>query len=206
MLGRREAQGEGEMATQERLLDIDAVSELLRQPEFADKRFYMIDGEIFEMSPVKRVYSRLSNRINMYLGMFVLERDLGEVHTELGFYPDDDRRTMLAPDVAFVSHARLSQQPEDGFLSVMPDLTVEIASPSDSLAQLRRKAAIYLGNGSRLVWIVLPAEKGVDVCRAVDGARLDVEFIGQDGALSGEDVLPGFELEVSRLFPLSAES
>ena len=33
------------MATQERLLDIDAVSELIRQPEYADKRFYMIDGE-----------------------------------------------------------------------------------------------------------------------------------------------------------------
>ena len=36
------------MATQERLLDIDAVTELMRQPEFADKRFYMIDGEIIE--------------------------------------------------------------------------------------------------------------------------------------------------------------
>ncbi len=188
------------MATQERLLDIDAVSELIRQPEFADKRFYLMGGEIFEMSPVQRVHSRLANRIGMFLGMFVEEQDLGEVHVELGFHPPGDRYTLLAPDVAYVSHARLSQQPENGFLSIMPELAVEIASPNDSLAQLRRKASIYLDNGSRVVWIVLPSQRGVDVCRSASGARLDIEFVGADGRLSGEDALPGFELELSRLF------
>ena len=83
----------------------------------------------------------------------------------------------------------------------MPELAVEIASPSDSLAQLRRKARIYLDNGSLVVWIVLPSENGVDVCRSASGARLDIEFVGADGSLSGEDALPGFELELSRLFP-----
>ena len=189
------------MATQEQLLDIDAVTELMRQPEFADKRFYLIDGVIYEMSPVKRLHSRIANRISMYLGIFVEERDLGEVHVEHGFHSPGDRSTMLAPDVAFISHARLSGQPEDGFISVMPDLAVEIGSPSDSLAQLRRKASIYLDNGSHVVWIVLPSQRGVDVCRSASGARLDIEFIGADGILLGEDALPGFELELSRLFP-----
>ena len=160
-----------------------------------------MDGVIYELSPVQRVHSRLANRIGMYLGIFVEKHDLGEVHTELGFYRARDRRTMLAPDVAFISHARLSGQPADGFISVMPDLAVEIASPSDSLAQLRRKASFYLDNGATLVWIVLPSQSGVDVCRSADGARLDIEFVGADGKLSGEDALPGFELELSRLFP-----
>ena len=75
------------------------------------------------------------------------------------------------------------------------------ASPGDSLARLRRKAAIYLEKGARLVWIVLPYQRGVDVCRSAVGARLDIEFVGVDGELSGENVLPGFKLEVSRLFP-----
>lgn len=188
------------MATQERLLDIDAVSELMRQPEFADKRFYMIDGEIIEMSPVQRVHSRLASMIDFFLRGYVMSKDLGEVHVEHGFRPPGGRNTMLAPDVAFISHARLSGQPADGFISVMPDLAVEIASPNDSLAQLRRKARIYLDNGSRLVWIVLPSQSGVDVCRSASGARLNIEFVGADGALSGEDALPGFELELSRLF------
>ena len=189
------------MATQERLLDVDTVTELMPQPDFADKRFYMIDGVIFEMSPVNRLHGRLAMLIGTYMTLFVLENELGEVNTEVGYYPGSDRTTLLAPDVAYVSHARLSQQPRDEFLSVMPDLAVEIASPSDSLAQLRRKAAIYLDNGSSLVWIVLPAENGVDVCRSADGARLDIEFVPADGVLSGEDVLPGFELKLSHLFP-----
>ncbi len=189
------------MATQERLLDVDAVSELLRQPEFADMRFYMIDGELFEMSPVNRLHGRLAIRIGSALDTFVEKNRLGEVHVEVGYYVTDERRTLLCPDVAFVSSARISQQPEESFVALMPDLAIEIASPSDSLAQLRRKAAIYLDNGARLVWIVLPAERGVDVCRSAAGARLDIEFVGAAGALSGEEVLPGFELRLSRLFP-----
>lgn len=175
------------MATQERLLDIDSVSELMRQPEFADKRFYLIDGVIYEMPPVKRLHSRIANRISMYLGIFVEERDLGEVHGEIGCYAPRDRSAMLAPDVAFFSHARLSGQPENEFLSVMPDLAVEVASPSNTVAQLRRKARIYLDNGASLVWIVLPSARGVDVCRSADGARLDIEFVSADGTLSGEN-------------------
>ncbi len=192
------------MAIQEQLYTVDSVQELMRTPEYNHRRFYLINGGLFEMSPVKRVHSRLANRIGMFLGMFLEDTDLGEAHVELGFYPASDRTTLLAPDVAYVSHARLSHQPEDGFLSIMPDLAVEIASPSDSLSQLRRKAQIYLDNGSSLVWIVLPAETGVDVCRAAAGARLDIEFVGADGKLSGEEILPGFELEITKLFPPSA--
>ena len=192
------------MAIQEQLHTVDSVQDLMRTPEYNRRRFYLIDGRLIEMSPVQRVHSRLANRIGMFLGMFLEDTDLGEAHTELGFHPPGDRTTLLAPDAAYVSHARLSHQPEDGFLSIMPDLAVEIASSSDSLAQLRRKAQIYLDNGSSLVWIVLPAEKGVDVCRAA-GSRLDIEFVGADGKLSGEEILPGFELEMTKLFPPIAE-
>jgi len=194
------------MAIQQQLHTVDSVQHLLRTPEYNRRRFYLIDGVMFEMSPVQRIHSRLANRIGMFLGIFLEEHDLGEAHTELGVYPADDSSTLLAPDVAFVSHARLRHQPDDGFLSVMPDLAVEIASPGDSLAQLRRKAQIYLDSGSLLVWIVLPSEKGVDVCRSAEGLRLDIEFVGQDGVLSGEDVLPGFELALTKLFPVGEAS
>ena len=189
------------MVIRQQLHTVDSVRHLARTPEYNRRRFYLINGELFEMSPVQRIHSRLASRIDRIIGLFVEEHDLGETHVELGFYTAGDRTTLLAPDVAFVSAARLHDQPEDGFLSIMPDLAVEIASPSDSLAQLRRKAAVYLENGGNLVWIVLPAEKGVDVCRSADGARLDIEFVGADGALCGEDVLPGFALKLSRLFP-----
>lgn len=182
-----------------------SVAEVIVQPdcptELTDRRWYMIAGEVFEMSPVNRVHGWLSVRISYYLTHFVIERDLGEVHVEVGYSPPDDPTTVLAPDVAFISKARLSRAPDTGFVPFLPDLAVEVVSPSNSIRSIRRKAAIYLDNGTRLVWIVLPDQRGVDVCRSAVGARLDIEFVDADGLLSGEEVLPGFELALSRLFP-----
>ena len=89
------------MAIQEQLHTVDSVQDLLRTPEYNRRRFYLIDGVMFEMSPVKRIHSRLANRIGMFFGIFLEEHDLGEAHTELGFYPSGDRSTVLAPDAAF---------------------------------------------------------------------------------------------------------
>ena len=191
------------MATQERTLDIDAVLELQAQPFFADKRFYVIDGEIFEMSPANRWQGWITARLGKILATFVDDREMGEVHTDVGFYPSDNRRTLLAPDVSFVSGARLVGLPDEPFLPLMPDLAVEVVSPSNTSAQIRRKAGIYLGKGGSLVWIVRPAARGVDVCRAAEGSLFASEFIDSDGILSGEDALPGFEVDVARLFPPS---
>ena len=201
MLRTYAAQGKDIMAIQEQLHTVDTVWDLAHAPENDNKRFYLIDGELFEMSPANRLHGRLAIRIGAYIMLFADEHGLGEVMVETGYHPPDDCHTLLAPDVSFVSQARISQQPQEKFIPVMPDLAVEIASPTDSLQQMRRKAAIYLDNGTSLVWIVLPAEKGIDVCRSAAGSRLDIEFVRGDGKLSGEDILPGFELEMSRLFP-----
>ena len=205
MLGKMEAQGKSEMVIQQQLHTVDTVWDRAHAPENDSKRFYLIDGELFEMSPANRLHGRLALTVGSMLMRFVEERDLGEVNVEVGYHPTDDRHTLLAPDVAFVSQARISQHPQEKFIALMPDLAVEVVSPSNSIQQIRRKAAIYLDNGTSLVWIVLPADKGVDVCRSVQGSRLDIEFVGQSGVLSGEQALPGFELEMARLFPPEAE-
>ena len=68
------------------------------------------------------------------------------------------------------------------------------------MAQIRRKAAIYLQHGAQLVWIVIPDKQGVEVCRLDEGGEIQSTVIGIDDSLSGESVLPGFALELSRLF------
>ena len=201
-----EAQGKDTMAIQQQLHTVDTVWEMMLQPDYEKKRFYVIDGELFEMSPANRLHGRLAIRIGMFIGIFLEEHNLGEVNAEVGYYAPDDRRTLLAPDVAFVSHARVSQAPEEKFVPLMPDLAIEIVSPSNSLRQIRRKAQIYLDHDASLVWIVRPSEKGVDVCRSAAGSRLGIKSVRGTDILSGEDILPGFELELTRLFPPSAES
>lgn len=195
------------MAIQERLLDIDAVWELARKSDNDDRRFHLIDGELFDFPRARyALQGRLVASLLGYLVGHVERNALGQTLLGVGHYPPEDKYTVLGPAIAFTGNARLPHPLPDGWLPIMPDLAVELAAPGETLGHLRQKAAAYLRHGASLVWIVLPAEKGVDVCRSAAGARLDIEFIGQEGLLSGEDVLPGFELVMSALFPLREEA
>ena len=82
---------------------------------------------------------------------------------------------------------------------MMPDLAVEVLSPSSTLPELRRKAKVYLRYGTALVWLVNPDDKTVEVWRSED-EKTTSETVGQNGALDGEPVLPGFRLELGALF------
>ncbi len=189
------------MATKEKLYTVDDVWELSHRPENHNRRFYLIDGELYWDMPPGGEHGNLAFEIGYRLRAFLEEHDLGKGTVETGYHPPGDRHTLLGPDVAFISRARAPQPFPKDFIPMMPDLAVEIQSPTDTLEEARRKAAVYLANGAALVWIVLPAQQGVDVCRASAGAELDIQFVGADGSLSGEDVLPGFELELKQLFP-----
>lgn len=189
------------MVVQQRLYTVDDVWEFVHQPENDNIHFELIDGELFRMAPPGLEHGDLAVKFAYNIMRFVQEHDLGIVTVETGYHPRDSRVTLLSPDVAFLSKARIPQSDPQKYAPVMPDLAVEILSPSDSLRQIRRKAAIYLDNGTRLLWIVMPKEKGVDVCRAGEGAGLQIDFVGQDGVLYGENVLPGFELDLKLLFP-----
>ncbi len=188
------------MVIEQQLYTANDVWEMVHQ-DGNQNHYDLIDGELFEMPPPVYVHGRLAALIARYIFDFIEEHSLGTATVASGYHPPDNRLTLLSPDVAFLSRAKMSRPLPDKYIPLMPDLAVEILSPSDTLKQVRRKAAVYLHYGTQLVWIVLPTEKGVDVCRSVDGSRLDIEFVGQESSLSGEQVLPGFALELARLFP-----
>lgn len=189
------------MAIQEKLYTVDDVWRLAQQPENELKHFYLIDGELFwDMAPGYR-HGRLEILIGHYLLVYAEEHDLGEVTGEVGYYPAEDRHTLLAPDVAFVRRQAAPHDAHEKFVPRMPDLAVEISSPSNTLAELRRKAAVYLSNGTELVWLVLPGRTGVEVWRVGPDSEPTSEFVTRDGSLTGGQVLPGFSLDLQRLFP-----
>ncbi len=185
----------------DRPLTIDDVCRLQQRLEYKDERFELINGELITMSPVNNLHGILAVDIAYFIKAYTLETEAGTVGTERGFYPAKDRSTLLAPDVSYIRKGRQQDPRAETFIGFMPDLAVEIASPSNTLAELREKAAIYLRNGSRLVWLVLPAQKAVEVCRLAQDGEITIEFIGRKGQLSGDDVLPGFTLELRALFP-----
>lgn len=189
------------MEVKKRLYTVDDVWKLQCQPGNADKNYELITGELIETSPANLFHSWLAPEIADYIRSYARVQDLGYVFVEGGFSPPDDRTTLLAPDVAFVRKERTPLPLPQTFAGFMPDLAVQIMSPNNTLRRLREKAAIYLRNGTRLVWIVIPDQKAIETCRLTEDGAIEVEVIGIDGALSGEDVLPGFKLILRELFP-----
>ena len=188
------------MAIQQRLYTVDDVLELQGWDGERDRKYELINGELREMSPANLLHSWLASRIDRMMGNFADERDLGHSFVEGGFSPPNDRHNLYGPDVAFVSKSRMPNPIPQTFAGFMPDLAVEIASPSNTVAELHGKALIYLSNGTQLVWILYPERASAEVCRLDDEEQLMTETLGADGKLSGEDVLPGFELDLRRLF------
>ena len=187
------------MEVQQRLYDIDDLWRIVCEAD-GDKRYELIEGEIIEMVRPGFLHGRLVTRLGRFLDEFAEDNALGIVTTDAGYHPPGSRITVLSPDVAFITHERVAEPYSQRWAPVMPDLAVEIKSPSNTLAELRRKAAIYLRHGSRLVWIILPDTESVEVHRlGADGER-QCEVIKLESQLSGEEVLPGFRLALSTLF------
>lgn len=188
------------MEVKERVYDVDSFWRFACQPENADKRLELIHGELVEMLQPAEEHGFIAGEIAFHIRLFDSDRKLGILTVEAGYYSEEDRSTVLGPDVAF-RRTDGSTPPQKKWAPTMPDLAVKIKSPSNTLAELRDKAAIYLRRETQLVWIVIPERKGVEVCRLDDKGKMQTEFIGADGALSGESVLPGFALELALLFP-----
>jgi Uma2 family endonuclease len=100
------------------------------------------------------------------------------------------------PDVMFVRKERLNRMPR-GYLRIPPDLVVEVVSPHDIAEEVRRKVEEYRTAGVRLVWVVWPGNRLIDVYTP-DGTSVR---LGENDALSGNDVVPGFRCKVSEVFP-----
>ncbi len=163
--------------------------------------FYLIDGELHEDPMPNWTHGSLALLLGHYLLLHVQPRDLGEVNVEVGYHPTDADDTVLLPDVAYVSHARLEGSFPDSYVPAMPEIAVEIKSPGNSMAQLRRKAEIYLRHGATIVWLVIPERQGVEQWQLDADGEMQHFFFDRQGALHGGTALPGFTLELSLLFP-----
>jgi Uma2 family endonuclease len=105
--------------------------------------------------------------------------------------------TVRAPDVWFVRADRAPAEAADEFFPGSPDLAVEVLSPSDRFGPVVQKARDYLAAGTRLVWVIDPKGRTAAIFHADGSARL----LGEEDALDGEDVLPGFSVTLRDLLP-----
>lgn len=159
----------------------------------------LVHGEIVEKMPTE-AHGKIAALIAHFLLAFVLPRGLkAHVGVEVRHENPHDPYNSRLPDASL----RLSDAPAvtSGAVAQMPDLAVEIQSPTDRPHQMREKALYYLRNGSMLVWLVYIEGSRVEVCTLDENGQLVIQTVGVDGALQGEPVLPGFTLPVRDLFP-----
>jgi Uma2 family endonuclease len=154
-------------------------------------------GELIRMAPPGGEHGQYQGSLYLPLATHVRANGLGIVVVEVGFRLRRDPDTVRGPDISFVSRTRVpSGGAPVGYWELAPDLAVEVISPSESAEDVREKIDEYLTAGSRLVWIVYPRRRSVEIWRA-DGSRVDLR---EGETLSGEDVVPGFTLPVADIF------
>jgi Uma2 family endonuclease len=171
--------------------------ELFAHPEWG--RCELVRGKVKLMSPAGGQHGDIVFKITLRLGVFVESKGLGSLlAADTGFWIARNPDTVRGPDLMFYSTSRI---PSGGFpktyLTVPPDLAVEVVSPTDLFSEVTEKAESYVIAGVRLTWIIDPQRNRAHVYRPNQA----VQTLSDIDTLSGEDVLPGFSLPLKDLFP-----
>ncbi|NEP60223.1 MAG: Uma2 family endonuclease, partial [Symploca sp. SIO2G7] len=90
----------------------------------------------------------------------------------------------------------LTPEEQDRFLPLCPDFVVELMSPSDTLAETREKMGEYMANGAKLGWLINRKKRQVEIYRP----QQEVEILDNPQTVSGEDILPGFVLDMATIW------
>ncbi len=155
-------------------------------------------GELIVMTPTGGETSNRNFEIAVQLGIWNKKYNLGVAFDSSGGFklPNGAERS---PDASWVSKERwnaLTLEQQQKFPPLCPDFVLELLSPTDSLPKTREKMVEYIENNARLGWLINRRNKTVEIYRP----GKDVEILQSPVTLSGEDVLPGFVLELKEIW------
>jgi Uma2 family endonuclease len=167
--------------------------------------FELIDGQHLPKMPTVSGHNRLAKR--MFIALLPFEQaGAGEVFQEATYVlldsPDWVRGSRI-PDVIFISAAKLdafrrsTPDTDNKPFTVVPDIVIEIVSPTDSYTLIRDRVRRYLTDGVRLVWVIDPQTREVAVHTAGSDEQLN---LSGDALLDGGEVLSEFSLKVSEIW------
>ncbi|MEO6845537.1 MAG: Uma2 family endonuclease [Ginsengibacter sp.] len=154
--------------------------------------------QIILMPPKGAITGNYNIKIATQLELWNQQENKGiSFDSSAGFTLPDD--SVFSPDAAWMKIEKwnnVSKEDQQKFAHVCPDFVIELKSPSDNLKYLKNKMHKWIENGCTLAWLINPESKTVFIYRK-DGTVDKVS--GFDKTLSGEDVLPGFKLNLSFL-------
>ena len=177
------------------------------QAEHPEWQMELVDGNILVMGPSDYISEEIGAELIRLLGNWVRPRRLGRVTgSSAGFIlprletedneADVERRNLRAPDVSFVRAERLKISKRD-FVELVPDLMVEIKSKSDRIKPLVEKIQLFLQLGCTVGILIDPDKLTLTVYRL----NQEPIVLQNNDKLTLPDLLPGWELTVSEIWP-----
>jgi Uma2 family endonuclease len=170
-------------------------------PLHQDEALYeVIDGQRVEVPPMSILAVLIASRLAQILGSYATAHDLGMVLVEALFHLPLRKERDRRPDVAFVSYGRWPKSrplPTEGDAwDVVPNLGVEVVSPTDRAEDLLERVEEYFQAGMEVVWVVYPRRR---IVHAYDSLT-QIQVVTRADELDGGEVLPGFRLPLALLF------
>jgi Uma2 family endonuclease len=184
--------------------DLDTLPPAHLDPDAA-KFYEVVDGQIVENPPMGARESILASFLLALIDPIARSSRLGRVVTETLFWIDRASKLKRRPDVAFVSAKRWPMKrpvPGTEAWDVIPDLTVEVISESNSANAVARKIEEYFKAGVSQVWVIYPSTSKIYVYDSP--ARVRILQLGDE--LDGGGVIPGFHVALSTLFEPEEET
>ncbi len=165
-----------------------------------DVRLELIDGEVVELPGAGGYHATLVLHIFDLLRAHIRAHDLGLIYPDnLTYLFQRDPDILRIPDISFISASAVpTDWPPMGYIEVVPSLVIEVVSPSNSAAEIRRRIRDYVGADVSMVWVIWPDDRSVSVYTAT----LDSKELQSDELLDGGTVLPGFSVRVADLFDI----
>jgi Uma2 family endonuclease len=161
------------------------------------ERYEVIDGVRVEREPMGAFETVLASWLCFLLNSFTAGKKLGLAVSEVLFVLNAQRNLRRRPDAAFVSYARWPTpvMARESAWNVVPDLAVEMVSPSNLAEEFDSKITDYFQAGVRLVWVFYPDSGRVYVYQS----PTRVSILERTDTLDGGEVLPGLRLPIEQL-------
>jgi Uma2 family endonuclease len=174
------------------------------EPERATPRgdeplYEVVNGERVEMPPMGAFPGEIASILSQILGPYATQHGLGKVVAEVLFLIDAKTGQQRRPDVAFISKARWPvrrKAPQSAAWDVVPDLAIEVVSPSDRAQDQMDKIHEFFQAGVQRVWVVYPVHWLVHIYESLNQIRV----LTLSDVLDGGPLLPGFQLPLATLF------
>ena len=167
--------------------------------ENPDLRFEIdAEGKLIIMPPTGSLTGEKNSNLIGQIWYWNSKSKLGKVFdSSTGFKLSNG--AIRSPDVSWIAIDRwnsLNDKLKRGFAPIDPDFVIELLSPTDELAKAREKMAEYLSCGVKLGWLIDPDRQELEIHRL---GKVK-EVLNNPTNLSGENILPGLEVDLSNIF------